>query len=189
VEIFTLIKPNEDFLAWHDGNGKKLSGDFIWNWHLNREGSYSVSYLVQSLAFTKWIQGCFDRTLVAGLSQGGQAAFINGIQSQPTTVISSSGLSQTYNIVEHAGPQQIIVPGLFPLIFDHEFLTNTISQSNTHFIFTWGLQEKGIFKLEAYEKHLQSLDRLSNVHTIYHQHGHIFPVDKITRALFGIDNN
>lgn len=46
-QIYTLIKPNEDFLAWHDGNGKKLSGDFIWNYHLNREGSYYLGYLVQ----------------------------------------------------------------------------------------------------------------------------------------------
>ena len=73
--VYTFIKPNEDFLAWHDGNGKKLSGDFIWNWHLNREGSYSVSYLVQSLAFTKWMKGCFKKTLIAGLSQGGAAAY------------------------------------------------------------------------------------------------------------------
>jgi hypothetical protein len=26
---FLLIKPNEDFVAWHDGKGKKLSSDFI----------------------------------------------------------------------------------------------------------------------------------------------------------------
>lgn len=92
-------------------------------------------------------------------------------------------------MVEHAGPNQIIVPGHFPLISNHKFLTNKISQSSTHFIFTWSLQEIGVFKLEAYEKNLQALDRLSNVYTIYHQHGHIFPVQQITRALFEIYNN
>jgi len=77
--IFTLIKPNEDFLALHDGNGRKVGNDFIVSWHLNREGSHSVSYLVQSLSFTKWMQGCFAKTLVAGLSQGGAAALFNAL--------------------------------------------------------------------------------------------------------------
>ena len=56
LQIYTLIKPNEDILAWHDGQGHKVHGNYIWNWHLNRAGSYSVSYLVQSLAFAKWMK-------------------------------------------------------------------------------------------------------------------------------------
>ena len=100
--IYTFIKPNEDFLAWHDGKGNKINGSFIWNWHLNREGSYSVSYLVKSIAFTKWMKGCFGKTIVAGLSQGGLAALVNAIQSHPTMVVVASGHTLLNNMAEGA---------------------------------------------------------------------------------------
>jgi hypothetical protein len=53
---YILIKPNESLLAIHNGHLKKLNGGCIWNWQLNRGGSYSVSYIVASLAIMKWMK-------------------------------------------------------------------------------------------------------------------------------------
>ena len=65
---FIFIKQNHDFLAWHDGQGKKMHGNYVFTWHLNRGGSYSASYLVDALAFSKWMEGCFQETAIIGLS-------------------------------------------------------------------------------------------------------------------------
>lgn len=179
-EIFTLIKPNEDFLAWHDGNGKKLSGDFIWNWHLNREGSYSVSYLVQSLAFMKWMQDCFDRAMVAGLSQGGAAAMLNALESRPDLAIVSSGHSIVNNLAEWSGPGQLIgVPGLGALSTPHH-LADRLAHTQTQWFFSWGTKERGTYKIEANEERTATvISHLPNVRTVIHDDGHIFPVEAI----------
>ena len=182
--ILTLIKPNEDFLAWHDGNGKKLSGDFIWNWHLNREGSYSVSYLVQSLAFTKWMQGCFDRTLVAGLSQGGAAAMLNALQSEPDLAIVASGSSVINDLAEWSGHSQLIgVPG-YRALSRPEYLVDRLKQSPAQWFFSWGKQEIGTYRIEAEEQRTAEVIRmLPNVTTAVHDEGHVFPVQEIRSFL------
>lgn len=92
-DTFIFIKPNEGFLHWTDGSGKKATGNFVFNWHLNRGGSYSVSYLTQALALQKYLASCYERTLVAGLSQGGFAALLVGLQAEPTLVVVASGYS------------------------------------------------------------------------------------------------
>lgn len=182
--VFTLIKPNEDFLAWHDGNGKKLSGDLIWNWHLNREGSYSVSYLVQSLAFTKWMQGCFDRTLVAGLSQGGAAAMLNALQSNPEQVIVSSGASIITDKVEWSGHNQLIgVPG-YQALSRSESLVDLLKQSPSQWFFSWGKREVGTFKIEANEQITgNKISKIPNVLAVIHDGGHVFPIAEIQSFL------
>jgi len=182
--VFTLIKPNEDFLAWHDGKGKKISGDFIWNWHLNREGSYSVSYLVESLAFTKWMQDCFERTLIAGLSQGGAAAMLNALQSKPDRAIVASGLSVINDLAEWSGHNQLIgVPGYAALsMSDH--LVDRLKQSPTQWFFSWGKQEMGTYKIEASEQRTADvISHLPNVVTVIHDEGHVFPMQAIRSFL------
>jgi len=167
-------------LAWHDGNGKKLSGDFIWNWHLNRDGSYSVSYLVNSLAFTKWMQGCFDRTLVAGLSQGGAAAMLNALQSKPDQAIVASGYSVINDQVEWAGHDQLIGAPGYDAIVRPEVLVDRLKQSRTQWFFSWGKQDIGTYRIEAEEQRTAQLIRmLPNVTTAFHDKGHSFPVTDI----------
>jgi len=177
VEIFTLIKPNEDFLAWHDGNGKKLGGDFIWNWHLNREGSYSVSYLVQSLAFTKWMQGCFGKTLVAGLSQGGAAAMLNALQSEPSQAIVAAGHSIISGDAEGSRHNQLILFPSYPADLSRpEYLESRLGQSPTQWFFSWGSRETGIFKIEAEERRTAKvISDLSNVSISIFDGRHVFP--------------
>ena len=185
-DIFTLIKPNEDFLAWHDGYGGKLSGDFIWNWHLNRGGSYSVSYLVQSLAITKWMQACYGETLVAGLSQGGAAALINALQSRPNQAIIASGHSVINEHVEWSGHNQLIgVPGYAELA-KPEHLIDQLQNSPTQWLFSWGRAESDIYRIEAEEQRTAKIIRkLPNITIAIHDDGHVFPKKSIQAFLTG----
>lgn len=183
-EIYTLIKPNEDFLAWHDGNGKKLNGDFIWNWHLNREGSYTASYLVESLAFTKWMQSCFGKTVVAGLSQGGAAALLNALQSRPNQAIVASGYSVIAEEVEWGAHSTLIgVPG-YAELFNGSLLAKKLEESPTSYLFSWGTGEIGTFLIDAKEGRTKNfIGHLPNVTVSIHDGGHVFPVSAIKSFL------
>ena len=183
-EIFTLIKPNEDFLAWHDGNDRKIGNDFIVSWHLNREGSCSVSYLVQSLAFTKWMQDCFDRTLVAGLSQGGAAAMLNALQSEPNLAVVASGSSVINDLAEWSGHSQLIgVPG-YGALSSPEYLADQLKQSPSQWFFSWGKQEIGTYKIETEEQRTAKvISHLPNVTTHIFDGGHVFPPSEISQWL------
>jgi hypothetical protein len=180
LQVYTLIKPNEDILAWHDGQGNKVDGNYIWNWHLNRSGSYSVSYLVQSLAFAKWMKSKHEKTVIAGLSQGGIATLINAMQSQPTCAIVSSGYSLLFHDLEAAGHDQIIgVPG-YSNLFDKDTLIKNLKKSPTQWFFSWGKNETDIYKMEAEERITAKLiDTLNNVSIAIHPDGHVFPKQPI----------
>jgi hypothetical protein len=182
--VYVLIKPNEDFRAWHNGDGKKLSGNFIWNWHLNRDASYSVSYLVESLAIAKWMKGCFDRTLVAGLSQGGAAAMLNAIQSQPDRAIVASGISVLFGDAEWSDHNQLIaVPGYFKL-HEPEGLLGALQDSPTEWLFSWGESEGDFYGLEAHDGPTKRLlEHHKRVSVVVHRGGHIFPSKEIAAWL------
>gem|GEM_PF-1865830 len=181
---YVLVKPNEDFRAWHNGDGKKLSGNFIWNWHLNRGGSYSVSYLVEGLAIAKWMKGCFDRTLVAGLSQGGAAAMLNALQSQPDRAIVAAGYSVLSGDAEWSGHNQLIaVPG-YARLHDPQGLLGALQDSPTQWLFTYGKSETGIYRIEAYDGPTKRLlEHLERVNVVVHPGEHVFPVQEIANWL------
>jgi hypothetical protein len=182
--VYVLLKPNEDVLAWHDGNRRKLDGTLIWNWHLNREGSYSVAYLVQAVAVQKWLDDCFSRRVLAGLSQGGAAALLVGIQARPTDVVVSSGHSLLFNEAEWAGHNQLLgVPGLARL-YQARPLAAALERSSSRWLFTYGRSETDIYKLEAETGLTAShIGHLPNVEVATHPGGHVFPVDAVRSFL------
>lgn len=179
-QTYTLVKPNEDSLAWHDGKGGKLTGDMIWNYHVNRGGSYSVSYLAQSLAFVKWMKTCFDKTVVAGVSQGGAATMINALQSKPTAAVVAAGHSLLFDQVEYAGHNQLLnVPGYASLAKSATLVTS-LRNSPTAWLFTWGRADSGIYKVEADTGFTASyIEPLLNVDVSIHDGGHEFPLEDI----------
>ncbi len=176
-DIFVLIKPNDDIRSWHDGNGIKINGDFIYNYHLNRGGSYSVSYLVESLAISKWINNCYERVILAGLSQGGPATLLNAKQSNPDVAIVSSGLSLINNKAEWSGvgSQLHAVPN-YGKLSEKNYLVSMLENSSTNFFFSWGKNEIGTYRIEAEERiTADAIEFLPNVFISIHDDGHIFP--------------
>ncbi|MCX5829553.1 MAG: hypothetical protein NTV58_16400 [Deltaproteobacteria bacterium] len=184
VDVFVFIKPNEDIIAFHDGK-KKLNNNFIVNYQLNRGSSYSACYIVQSLAITKYLKSCYGKTIIAGVSQGGSAALLNALQSEPDIAIVASGYSMINGKAEWSGDlNQIIIPGSYARWTDITKLTSKISKTRTHYLFTWGKQETGLYKIEAEEQRsCKKLTDLPNVRCTIHNGGHIFPVEEIRAFL------
>jgi hypothetical protein len=181
---FVLIKPNEDALAWHNGQGSKLSGDLILNYHINRGGSYSVSYLVQAMAFTKWMKSCFGRTVLAGLSQGGAAVLLTAMQAMPTAAVVAAGHSMLFDQLEYAGHSQLLnVPG-YAAQAKRDTLVAALSSTPTRWLFAWGRADTNVYMVEASTRYTaNAIDPLANVDISIHDGGHVFPVAAIQAFL------
>jgi len=182
-EIFVVIKPNEDVLAFHDGRAK-MNESFIVNWQLNRGSSYSASYITQSLAIAKYLKIEYDVFVVAGLSQGGAAALLCSLQSEPDAAIIASGYSVvSQSKAEWSSFSQIIIPHVAEVLAPAQLMLR-LSALKTRYLFTWGTQEIGVYKMEAQE-HATCLElkKVENAQCCIHEGGHVFPVDPIRRFL------
>lgn len=181
-DVYVFIKPNEDAYAFHRGAGK-LDDAFIVNWHLNRGSSYSAAYITQSIAFSKFLKVHYSEVVVAGLSQGGGAALLNALQSEPDYAIVASGFSIINKYVEWSGFNQIVIPNVGSMF---DFIEEPISKLKTRFLFTYGRREYGTYRMEAMERlAAKKLGVLKNVTTLIHDGGHIFPEKEIVAFLNG----
>jgi len=173
-DVFIAIKLNQDFLALHRSN-RRLSSEFLVNYMLNNGGSYSVSYLVNTLATVKYLKTQYDQVFVIGLSQGGSAALLNSIQSTPDATVIASGFSVTRDIIEWANQDQIIIPNSVNVI-SNESIREIIRKQSTNYFFTWSTADIGIWKLEAENRYTCNyFNGLDNVECLSHNQGHVFP--------------
>lgn len=176
ADRYIFIKPNDDCLAIHNGE-KKLDVNFFVNWHLENGGSYSAHYIASTLAFSKYLQEKYDRLLVAGLSQGGGAAMLNVLQSQPDVAVIASGFSIINQKALWSGHNQIIIPGVGQR-WSYETIRDEIQHMPTRFLFTYGEKEVGTYRIEATE-HLSKkfLAPCQNVKFHVHGGGHEYPTE------------
>ena len=179
-KVLVQIKPNRDARAWHNGAGMRVNGDLVYNWQLIMGGSYSVSYLIEALALMKYLNECNERTIVAGLSQGGAAALLVALQSSPSQAIISSGYSVLSKKIHWAGFNQLMgVPGL-EIYANPEMLINSLKNSATRYLFTLGRAENMYYREDAHNLHTASLlYDVPNAVVISHDGGHVFPVNEI----------
>jgi hypothetical protein len=183
-DVFVLVKPNEDILAFHDG-AKKLDFAFIINYYLNRGGSYSASYIVQSLAVAKYLKACYRSLILAGLSQGGAAVLLASLQAKPRAAIVASGYSTLVKKIAWSGFEQIVLPsGIYWGIHDAATLRAQIAALPTQYLFSWGKNDSAYYKLEVENEFTcKAFARLRNVHCTVHDGGHVFPVEDIKAFL------
>jgi len=182
--ILVQIKPNQDARSWHNGSGKKINDEFIINWHLSMGGSYSISYLIESLALIKYIKSCDHKSILAGLSQGGMASLYVSLQSNPTIAIISSGYSILNEKVVWAGFNQIMGIPNSEVIATPDGFINLIKSSSTKFLFTWGKLEKLYYGDEANNKHTgKLLENVPNAFYKIHPLGHKFPFAEIKQFI------
>lgn len=177
-DLFLFIKPNEDALAFHNGEAK-LNDLAIKNYQLNRGGSYAASYIVQSLAMTKYLRSLYPNIVVGGVSQGGAATLLNAIQSKPDLAVIASGYSALLDGVEVSDLTQIAVPGVWR---DNApaALSAKLRKLPTRFLFTWGEEDTPLYRLDvAHGYTCRALSTVSNVTCTSHAGGHHFPVDQV----------
>jgi predicted esterase len=182
--ILVQIKPNEDARNWHNGSGRYVNEDFIYNWHLMMGGSYSISYFVEAMALTKYIKSCSHKSIVAGLSQGGAATLFVALQSSPDLAIVSSGYSILSKKISWAGFSQLMgIPGSELLATQNSFI-DAIRNSPTQYFFTWGKKENMYYRSEAINRHTAILMKnVANFNSLSHEGGHIFPSEEIKKFL------
>ena len=182
ADVYVQVKPNEDFLAIHNGK-KKLSYDFIINSLLNRGGCYSAPYVIDGLAITKRLQAQYKEVSVLGLSQGGSAAMLNVLQSKPTGAVIASGFSVRGGPIENAGHRQIIIPGVWTR-FDNETIRRMLQSSPTRLLLTYGKLDNAVYRAEAHEGFTKAfLASLKNVRVTTHEGGHEFPMTLVDEFL------
>ncbi|QIL02430.1 hypothetical protein G7078_06250 [Sphingomonas sinipercae] len=181
-DLFVFIKPNEDALAFHSGRAK-LTLDAIRNYQLNRGGSYGASYIVHSLAVTKYLQSRYAKTVVAGVSQGGTAALLNALQSAPDLAIVASGYSALGEQLEIANFQLIAIPGYWDEIAPAA-LAAKLKAMPTRFFFSWGLQDTPLYRLDAESNYTCKRFRdISTVTCRAHPDGHAYPISLVRSFL------
>jgi hypothetical protein len=182
--ILVQIKPNHDARNWHNGSGRYLNENFIYNWHIMMGGSYSISYLVEAMALTKYIKSCSHKSIVAGLSQGGAATLYVALQSSPDFAIVSSGFSILSKKINWADFDQLMgIPGSEVLATSNGFI-DAIRNSSTKYIFTWGKKDEMYYRSEAVNRHTAILlNNHVNFHGVSHEEGHIFPSIEIKKFL------
>ncbi len=181
-DVFIYVKPNEDFLAIHNGNNKIGEASYV-NYLLCNGSSYSAYYLIQSLAVSKFIKNKYKELYVCGLSQGGSAALINSLQSNPKKAIIASGFSVLMDNPFMSGHNQIIIPD-YNSIYSSNQVMAKIQASNTEFLFTWGMKETGEYGRETKEKlTIRFFKGVKNVETFIHPEGHVFYEPVIVKFL------
>jgi hypothetical protein len=181
-DLFIYVKPNEDFLAIHNG-AKKISEASFVNYLINNGASFSAYYLIQTLALSKYIKTNYEELYVCGLSQGGSAALLNALQSHPVKAIISSGYSVLMDQPNISGPDQLIIPN-YAVLSKSQGLKSRIQNMATQFLFSWGIQESGFYGIDAKEKLTQTFFKeLKNAKCIIHGGGHIYPNEGIQNFL------
>jgi hypothetical protein len=172
-DVFILVKPNEDFLAIHNGINKIGGKSFI-NHLLNNGSSYSAYYVIQSLALSKFIKTKYKKLYVCGLSQGGLAALINSLQSTPHKAVIASGFSVLMNKPYLSNHNQLIIPN-YRAVYNADGIKTQIGKTSTKFLFTWGTKERGIFGIDAQETlTLKFFEGKTNILSYIHQEGHVY---------------
>ena len=92
----------------------RLDADYwVYSGLLNSGNSYSATYLTEGMAWAKYLSSSQELWGVAGLSQGGEAAFLVSLQSDPVFAIISSGFSVYRTEAFRAQSDQIVIPGRF----------------------------------------------------------------------------
>lgn len=183
-DAYVQLLPNQDQRAWHNGSGSKISWDYILRWQINNGGSYSASYIVETIALKKYLSSQDKTVALVGLSQGGTAALVAASISAPDALIVSSGYSIAQSATEFADEMQITVPGIAQLLVPE----NVESLITFPTLFTYGLSETGVYGWEASSQETcRRFNGNPSVKCIVHQGGHVFPeqgvVDFLNRHL------
>ena len=128
----------------------------------------------------------YDKVVLIGISQGGKAALLNTLQSRPDGAIICSGFSVLTKSIQKAGLAQIVIPNV-DKDYGVDKTREIINESPTRYLFTYGRQERGIYKIESEEGcSCKFFKDLSNVTCTAHSFGHTFPPRMVDKFLSSV---
>lgn len=135
-DVFSYCKPNEDWRAIY-WNRKKL-GDYIFGYLEATGHNYGTDYLIENIAFVKYLKQHYERVVLLGISEGGYAALLNSLYSEPDAAVISGGYSISFDTYLWS---QFVLSSRFgnlPQVVIRDTVKNTINANNTKYLFTWG---------------------------------------------------
>lgn len=178
-DLYILIKPNHGPLTITNGQSG-LMRDVLYATMINDGYSYSVTYLSHAQALVQHIQSQYPKVGIVGLSQGGEATLFLSRTAQPDFAVISSGYSILNAEIEYKNFDQILFSG-YREFNSPKAVRAQISQSDTEYLFTWGLEESGAYNFEANTNHTCSyLQEVSNkVSCTQHKGGHEYPLPEL----------
>lgn len=175
-DAYVQLLPNQDQRAWHNGLGSKISWDYILRWQINNGGSYSASYIAETIALKKYLGSQYDSVALVGLSQGGNAALIAASISAPDALVVSSGYSVGQLATEFADEMQITLPGISLLLVPENIKRRLVFPT----LFSYGLLETGAYEQEATSRETCNLfNENPLVECVVHEQGHAYPEQSI----------
>lgn len=189
-DTYVYIKPNEDILSiTSKHNNKKLNYGHIINYLLNRGYSYSYLYLVQTIAWGNFLNKKYDFLGIFGLSQGGLAALICGIQTNPDLLFCASGFSVLNQYLEYSSHGQIILTNsYFRKLTDEKYLADVLSKLESELCLSYGKYDEHSYAFEYSQKVTQKYFQNATIkgHFIYHQGGHNYPLSQIDSIISAV---
>jgi hypothetical protein len=184
-DVFIQIKRNDSLYALHNGQ-RRLRDSYVYNYLINRGGSYSALYLTDALAMAKHLKNAYRRLVVAGLSQGGLAALLVASQANPQGLIAASGYTVLLDFLEPGNADQIVLPGLWQELYSQESIARWFSSTETKVLLTYGQEERNLYGIDAAENRTcQRFTQFSNVSCAIHGGGHEYVEPLVRRFLEG----
>lgn len=180
-DSYVLILPNHGYQSIHNGLNRLDARLTLYVGLINSGYSYTVTYLVEALAWVKHLQDNYEYVGTAGISQGGYAALLTALQSEPDFAIISSGFSIYNQEVTSAAINQVLIPDIYNQ-YSNEDIKNILSNQKTHYFFTWGKKDSPLYQLEAVTKKTCQFfsNEIQRIQCIIHEKGHVFPEKEIS---------
>lgn len=182
-DVYTYIKPNEDILALrHEDH--KINSFGIYPHLINKGTQYSANYLIQAISTVKELKSQYDNVVVMGVSQGGSAALIVSLITEPLASIIASGYSILLDDAYFAGENQVVFEGYFDH-FNKDSVKHKIGNMSTEYLFSWGKEEDPYYNYE--NKSLLTynfLEETGRVTYAVNHLGHAFPTQLMMDNFF-----
>ncbi|MBK7764379.1 MAG: T9SS type A sorting domain-containing protein [Bacteroidetes bacterium] len=135
-DVYTFVKPNEEFRAiyWD----KRKLNEYVVDYLITQNTFYGTNYLIEMIAMIKYLKANYDKVFLMGLSEGGYSALLCTMYSKPDAAVISGGYSINFDTC--TTETGILYTRFDSLVYQYDKVKvkDKISQSPTHYLFTWG---------------------------------------------------
>lgn len=174
-DVFTFIKPNEESRAifW---NKLKLN-EYIVTYLISQSKRYGINYLIELIAWVRFLKNKYDKVFLFGLSEGGYSSLLCTMFEEPTAAMISGGYSIGFDT--SAQEKSILMTRFDSLLdtFSMAKVKDKIQNSSTHYLFTWGENDPVVTMDPEHDFHYTEnyFNGLSNCSYFYDFNDHTFP--------------
>ncbi|MBL7755517.1 MAG: T9SS type A sorting domain-containing protein [Chitinophagaceae bacterium] len=174
-DVFTFIKPNEESRAifW---NQLKLN-EYIVTYLESQSKRYGINYLIELIAWVRYMKKKYDKVFILGLSEGGYASLLCTMFEEPTAAVISGGYSIGFDTC--ISGKAILSTRFDALVdsFNRVKVKDKVQSNKTQYLFTWGENDPVITMDPEHDfHHTQNyFNGLSNCSYFYDFNDHTFP--------------